>query len=170
MKKCSTFFLILISLIILIPGVNSSRASGTLYLYQDLDNALFPPPGWSVTNTSGYNWVRTSYCSAYGNGSACVVCDFYDVASGSFNLITSTFPATTAGDSVSFDHAYTCATNENDNLSLYTSSDGGTSWTQLINLPGGSRRSFNYSPAYMEIIYSNIFTMGNKEVFSSCRD
>lgn len=151
MKKFSTFFLILISLIILIPGVNSSRASGTLYLYQDMDNALFPPVGWSVTNSSGYNWVRSSQCSGYGNGNACAVCDFYDVASGSFNLITPTFPATTSGDSVSFDHAYTCASSENDNMSVYTSPDGGTTWNLLINLPGGASGPLTTAPPTMKL-------------------
>jgi hypothetical protein len=115
-----------------------------------MDNVKFPPAGWSV-NTSGYPWVRTTYCSAYSQGVSCAVCDFYDIASGSFDLITRTFPATTAGDSVSFDHAYTCASSENDNMSVFYSTNGGSAWTLLINLAGGSAGPLTTAPPTMKL-------------------
>lgn len=125
-------------------------ASGAVYLYQDFDNVKFPPAGWSV-NTSGYPWVRTTYCNAYGPGYACAVCDFYDVASGTFDLISPVFTPTTAGDSVSFDHAYTCASSENDNMSVFYSTNGGSTWTLLINLPGGSSGPLTTAPPTMKL-------------------
>jgi hypothetical protein len=116
------------------------------YLHADFENVMFPPAGWTVANTSGYNWIRSSYTSAYGLGSACAIVDFYDIPSGNFDLITNTFPATVSGDSLLFDHAYTCATSENDQLSIYTSTNGGTTWTLLINLPGGASGPLTTAP------------------------
>src|SRR5512143_4228112 len=80
-------------------------ASGTLYVLQDFDNTSFPPSGWTLQNTCGYNMNRTTYCSGYGSGLASCVVDFYDYASGNFEMISSTLPVTTAGDSLVFDHA-----------------------------------------------------------------
>jgi hypothetical protein len=129
-----------------LSGAASEKLYAAGYMHADFENVMFPPAGWSVANTSGYNWIRTSYTSAYGIGSACALVDFYDIPSGSFDLITNTFPATTSGDSLVFDHAYTCATSENDQLSIYTSTNGGSSWTLLINLPGGASGPLTTAP------------------------
>ena len=107
-------------------------------LIEDFDNTSFPPAGWTLANTNAYQWIRTSYASGYGTGSASAMFDFYDYSSGTFDLITKTFSASGAGDSLRFDHAYAPATSENDQLSVYTSTDNGSTWTLLINLPGGS--------------------------------
>jgi len=70
-------------------------ASGTLYNFQDFDNPTFPPAGWTLQNTTGNNVSRTTYCSGYGNGLSSVVFDFYDYASGNFEMISSTLPVST---------------------------------------------------------------------------
>ncbi|MDQ3020839.1 MAG: Omp28-related outer membrane protein [Bacteroidota bacterium] len=138
-SSCCRFKLLflIISCYSFLPG-NTVVASGTVYLNQDFDNTSFPPAGWQVSNTSNYNWIRTTYASGYGAGSSCAVADFYDYASGVFELITSTIPATTSGDSLVFDHAYASGSNENDRLEIYTSSDNGSSWNLLITLNGGA--------------------------------
>lgn len=117
----------------------AETATGTVFALADFDNTSFPPAGWTVSNTSSYDWIRTSYCSGYGVGTSCAVVDFYDYAGGNFDLITNTFTATTAGDSLVFDHAYaTSVPASNDKMDIYTSIDGGSSYTLLISLAGGS--------------------------------
>ncbi len=141
----SAFALIAICGFIFNSGVSFA---GTPYNMQDLDNLVFPPAGWTVANTSQYNWIRTSYASGYGQGTASAVCDFYDYASGNFDLITSTLPVTTAGDSLVFDEAYaTGVGGYPDRLDLFTSNDGGSTWTLLISLAGGTSGPLVTAPA-----------------------
>jgi len=104
----------------------------------DFENTSFPPAGWSVANTSNYNFIRTSYASGYGSGLSCAMADFYDYSSGNFDLISRTFPASTSGDSLIFDHAYTCGAAENDRLDIYYSTNNGSTWTLLVSYLGGS--------------------------------
>jgi hypothetical protein len=145
MKKLSILFTILLGLLIFISDASMSRASGTVYLYQDFDNVIFPPAGWSV-NTSGYPWIISTRTSGYGIGKSCACADFCNVASGSFDLVTYTLPPTTAGDSLSFDHAYTCASTENDQLVIYYSTNGGSAWTILVTLNGGPSGPLTTAP------------------------
>ena len=105
------------------------------YLYEDFDNTSFPPAGWTVLNTTGHDVSRTTYCSGYGSGTSSAICDFYDYSTGYFDLITKTFPASVAGDSLIFDHAYATAVGGyNDVLNVYTSTNGGSTWVLLITL------------------------------------
>ena len=129
-------FIFTIALIYLM-NTGNAFSTGTLYLDQDFDNPSFPPSGWEVSNTSNYNFIRTSYASGYGTGKASAMADFYDYASGSFNLITPALPLTTAGDSLIFDHAYASGSSETDRLEIYTSNDNGATWTLLISILGG---------------------------------
>lgn len=104
---------------------------------QDFENPLFPPAGWTLTNSSGYNWVRTVSCSGYGQGAACIKADFFDYQSGNFDLISAPFPPSSAGDTLAFDHAYATYQSENDHLIIYTSTNNGSTWNTLITLNGG---------------------------------
>lgn len=131
MKKIFTAF----SFILLLTSFIYS--SGTVYILADFENNTFPPSNWSVANTSSYNFIRTTYCSGYGVGTSCAMADFYDYASGNFDLITKSFPNSTAGDSLIFDHAYTTGAAEVDKLDVYYSIDNGSSWTLLITYLGG---------------------------------
>lgn len=144
------FYSVLAVLLILMMG-NLSFGTGTVYVHEDFENTSFPPGGWLLSNTSGYNFVRSTYCSGYGNGISCFVADFYDYSSGNFELTTSGFPATTSGDSLMFDHAYAPATNENDRLEIYTSSDNGSSWTLLTTLLGGASGPLKTAPATWDL-------------------
>ncbi|MBS1494065.1 MAG: Omp28-related outer membrane protein [Bacteroidetes bacterium] len=130
-----TFLLMTAFLIIFNSGKTYAEA---LSLNQDFDNTSFPPAGWTLAHTAAYDWIRTSYASGYGQGTSCAMFDFYDYASGSFDLITPTLPLAITGDSLKFDHAYAPATSENDQLQISTSTDNGATWTVLITLNGGS--------------------------------
>lgn len=115
---------------LLMPGVG--------YINQDFENPVFPPAGWTLQNTSGYNWVRTVVCSGYGSGLASAKIDFMDIASGTLDIITPTLPVSIAGDSLIFDHAYATFASEVDQLVIYTSSNNGSTWNMLITLAGGA--------------------------------
>lgn len=106
------------------------------FLVQDFEGTTFPPAGW--TNTGTAMWSRSTDASGYGVGSASALADFYSISSGGqLNLITSTFTPSVSGDSLRFDHAYATYQTEVDQLQIYTSTDGGTTWTLLITLLGG---------------------------------
>jgi len=143
MKKYVTpwlSILIMAALIIsglILNGEAQPDAAAAGFQYQDFENPVFPPAGWTVNNTSGYNWVRTVSCSGYGLDSASAKADFFDYSSGNFNLLTSAFSPSSAGDSLAFDHAYATYASENDQLIIYTSSNGGSTWNTLITLNGG---------------------------------
>lgn len=105
------------------------------FLVADFESATFPPSGWSVSGTT--NWTRSTDASGYGIGAASALADFYNISSGTLNLITPVFPSAVAGDSLKFDHAYATYQTEVDKLQIYTSTNGGTAWTMLIELAGG---------------------------------
>jgi hypothetical protein len=142
MKTCKLIlghssFLYLFAALFLLAGTKEGITSGTLYINQDFENTSFPPSGWTVVNTSTYDWIRTTYASGYGNGVSSAVADFYDYSSGNFELITTAFAPSTSGDSLVFDHAYATGSSENDRLEIYSSSNNGSTWNLLISLAGG---------------------------------
>ncbi len=144
-KRFTNYFFILLAAVTIVTAAfyfdangTAETALGTSYLLQDFENPLFPPAGWTVTNSSGYNWVRTIICSGYGTGTASIKADFFDYQSGTFDLISLTIPSSGAGDSLKFDHAYATYQTENDQLVIYTSSNNGSSWNLLVTLNGGA--------------------------------
>ena len=146
MKKLTLLFKVLIIFlsilsILIIPKI--IFATGTVYFCEDFDNPNFPPNGWAI---GAQIMTRTTYCSAYGTGTGCVNVDFYHFGTGLFYLYSRTFPATTVGDSLSFDHAYTCQVAENDQLAILTSTDGGLSFDLLVNLNGGPSGQLTTAP------------------------
>ncbi|MCC7158966.1 MAG: Omp28-related outer membrane protein [Ignavibacteria bacterium] len=130
---------------------NFTYSSGTVYVLADFENTSYPPSGWTLSNTAQYDWIRTTYASGYGIGSASMVADFYDYQTGNFECMTKNFNATTAGDSLKFDHAYTCYVNEQDRLDIFTSTDGGTSWVSLISLTGGNSGPLKTAPTTADL-------------------
>lgn len=74
--------------------------------------------------------------------------NFSDAVTGTtFNLITPNFTAAVAGDSLIFDHAYTYYLSYIDQMKVYYSTDGGTTWTELVTLTGGSGGTLTTAPA-----------------------
>ena len=106
------------------------------YVQEDFELAVFPPTGWTLAGAANL-WSRSTLCSGYGTGTASAMANFYGIASGTQDLITITFAATTAADSLKFDHAYATFISENDQLQISTSTDGGSNWSVLITLDGG---------------------------------
>lgn len=150
------FITISLSLAMTVLILCSGQIYSAGYNMQDFDNTSFPPSGWTVQNTCGYNMVRTTYCSGYGSGLASCVIDFYDYASGNFELISSTLPVSVAGDSLIFDHAYATAVGGyNDMLDIYTSTNNGSSWVLLINLTGGNSGPLVTAPATNDLFVPN---------------
>jgi hypothetical protein len=108
------------------------------FLLQDFEGSTFPPAGWTSEGTGSAVWTRTTEASGYGIGAASALADFYNISAGSqFSLITPAFPAAVAGDSLKFDHAYATYITENDQMQIWTSTNGGTTWASLILLSGG---------------------------------
>ncbi len=140
----------LIALLFLII-TNITFSSGTVYMLADFENTSFPPSGWTVANTSSYNFIRTTYASGYGSGSSCAVADFYDYISGNFDLITRSFPNSTSGDSLIFDHAYTTGAAENDKMDIYYSTDNGSTWNLLVTYLGGPSGPLKTAPATYDL-------------------
>jgi photosystem II stability/assembly factor-like uncharacterized protein len=105
-------------------------------LSQNFEGTTYPPTGWTLAGTSGI-WARSTACSGYGIGTASSIANFYSVSSGQQDLITESITSTITGDSLKFDHAYATYISEDDQMAISTSTDGGTTWTQLILLHGG---------------------------------
>lgn len=119
------------------PFFNSwgGETTETVVLTQDFELATWPPTGWSIVELAGTGTltVRSTLASGYGVGAASALFDFYSVnVVNAEALMTPTFTATVAGDSLKFDHAgapYSAA--EHDSVYVESSIDGGTSWTIL---------------------------------------
>lgn len=116
-------------------------------MIQDFEMSTFPPKGWSLAGAYTL-WSRSIACSGYGTGTASVKANFYSAAVGqSQDLITIDLYPASAGDSLKFDHAYatysTMAGGEVDSLRISTSINGGSNWTVLVNIPGGTKGDLN---------------------------
>lgn len=116
---------------------NFSIDNSRVYIVQDFEENNFPPTGWTLEGSTTNLWLRSTNCSGYGSGTASAEANFYLIYSGTQSLITQTFSSTVTGDSLKFDHAYCTFSTEIDQLQIYTSSNGGTSWNLFITLYGG---------------------------------
>ena len=87
-------------------------------------------------------------CSGYGLGYGSVKADMSDANTGlTFDIITPQFTAAVSGDSLIFDHAYaTYSGTANDQLKIWYSTDGGSTWTQLVLLNGGASGELTTAP------------------------
>ncbi|HTY07855.1 MAG TPA: hypothetical protein VMF29_01695, partial [Candidatus Edwardsbacteria bacterium] len=118
----------LLGIALLAFGTATAYAGNVVEGFEGTD---FPPGGWSLSGSASL-WLRSTSCSGYGVGSASALADFYNVSSGSQNLITLTFYPSVAGDTVRFAFAYApYSSSYRDSLVISSSTNGGTSWTQL---------------------------------------
>ena len=128
MKKTFCFTIFTIALFAFINDASYSQA-----LNQGFNSPSFPPSGW--TQTPGL-WSR-SVSSAFGVGQGSAIADFYNIQSGTFDITSPSFTATGAGDSLIFANAYRTYIDENDQLEILYSTNGGSSYITLIILDGG---------------------------------
>ncbi len=107
-------------------------------LSQTFESQTFPPSGWSLTFSGISFWERSS-SSAFGLSTGSAVFLFYEAAAGIQQTLTSPiFGPATSGDSLSFDHAYATYEQRIDSLIIEASADGGSTYTRLAALAGGS--------------------------------
>lgn len=128
--------------------------SGTLTPYvgaivtkldQQFSTVTYPPTGWSTSGSGTMRWMYDPV-SSYGNGTGSSKYDFWNSSSGtSQSLATSTFTATTAGDSLTYDYAYSPYSGTTDSIIIETSTNGGSSYSALVRLYGNTSASGQYS-------------------------
>ena len=141
MKKLLTVSFLLAFLFI----NNNAKA---FYIWQDFDNPNSPPAGWTLATTNAFNWDWSIMCSGYGSGYGSAKADCSDANTGmNFDMISPLFTAAISGDSLIFDHAYATYGGANDQLQIMYSTNGGTSWTQLVLLNGGASGELVTAPA-----------------------
>ncbi len=131
MKKIFHFSILFTILFVFSLFVNSNASSQALN--EGFTSGVFPPTGW----THEFELWDRSPNSAYGLGLGSAKADFYNIVSGTYHLTSPSFTPTGAGDSLIFAEAYRTYIDENDQLEILYSTNGGTTYTRLILLDGG---------------------------------
>ena len=118
----------------------STTVKAQFKLAEDFSSTTFPPTGWSrgpaLDDAGSPVWSRLTP-SAYSIGEGSAFCIFYNWTSGTDSLTSAVFAVTGTTDTLYFDHAYRTFATEQDNLKVFTSTDGGAIWTLFQDLPGG---------------------------------
>ena len=111
----------------------------------DFEDGLFPPNCWSQSTAAV--WTNAQVVGGVNNISA--VGDFYDAPPGSFDdLISMEYNSTTSPNpQLKFDWAYADYSGaELDELDIYYSVDGGTTWVILAAMYNGAAGENNLNP------------------------
>ena len=107
----------------------------SLPVVEDFELGVFPPLCWSQT---GAIWTNDNTVSGYGNGTWSAVADFYNVGTGSDDLISIEYNSTGAvAPLLKFDWAYATYIDDADEMDIYYSTNAGATWTILLAMPGG---------------------------------
>ena len=107
-------------------------------LCEDFTTATYPPDFWNVEFSGTQYWTRDAV-SSYGVGTGSSKFDFWSASSGTIqSLVSLTFSASVAGDSLKFDNAYAPYTTGTDSIIIETSTNGGTSYSALVRLYGNA--------------------------------
>lgn len=94
-------------------------------------NGSFPPTGWTNSNAT---LIFRATQSGFTLGTGSAYFDFWNVAAGQTgDLTTTSFPASSLGDSLEFDLAH-CPFGVNDEIDISTSTNGGSTFTTLFNM------------------------------------
>ncbi|MCI0472439.1 MAG: choice-of-anchor J domain-containing protein, partial [Ignavibacteria bacterium] len=134
-------------LLLVILTIIAFQTSSAFYIWQDFDNPKMPPAGWTLFTTNYFNFDWTVMCSGYGLGYGSAKADMSDANTGlTFDMITPQFTAAVSGDSLIFDHAYATYGTANDQLKIWYSTDGGSTWTQFVLLNGGASGELTTAP------------------------
>ena len=107
---------------------------------QNFEGAVFPPEGWSIAGTPNI-WDFGGVLVPNGTSA---IANFYDIASGSADLISLEYNSTGANaPKLTFDWAYATCGNSPDELDIYYSTNAGATWTILQAMPGGTTGMLN---------------------------
>lgn len=123
------------------PTGNRAKAPASInsFVLEDFEGEQFPPLGWTLEYTGSLYWILFRGASAYGMGSASATFNIWYAPAGTTqSLVLSSMGASVSGDSIRFDHAYASYTGENDQLIIETSNNGGTTYSTLAILNGGT--------------------------------
>lgn len=112
---------------------------------EGFEGTTFPPSCWSLASVSGtYTWARSTAASGYGTGTASAMADFFNQSSGTYDLKSLSLNlAGLTSPSLKFDYAYATYSGEVDQMNVYYSTDNGSSFTLLLEMPGGTSGILN---------------------------
>ena len=117
----------------------------TYSLSEGFTGTTFPPTGWTMSTSGSIHWSRVPI-SAFCLGSGAAMIDFYNLPSGSQQLITPIFQTTISGDSLIFADNYDATAYVPDQLQINTSTNGGSTWNVLVTLGYTELKSCNTPP------------------------
>lgn len=131
MKKLSMFFA---ALVMMLSQFGNSNAQ----LPENFSSLTFPPTGWTITFTGTNYWTRNIANGFAQAGSGSAKFDFFNASAGTIqSLETPVITASTAGQLLKFSQSYRTYTGgELDSLFILSSTDGGTTYSTLVILPG----------------------------------
>ncbi|MDO8899694.1 MAG: choice-of-anchor J domain-containing protein, partial [Bacteroidales bacterium] len=128
------------------PQTFATPCEPVVLVSEGFENATFPPTCWSLTLAGTSSWLRTTLASGFGSGTASIIANFYSISSAApFEIITP--PFNIANARLSFDHAYATYVDEVDKLKIFYSTNGGSTYTELVELNGGLTGSLNTAGA-----------------------
>jgi hypothetical protein len=112
---------------------------------EDFETPSFVPACWANVAVYGSGlWSRSTAASANGYGHASALANFYDQASGTYELKTKPFNISgLTTPTLKFNYAYATYVVENDELDVYYSTNFGATWTALLLMPGGPNGVLN---------------------------
>ncbi len=123
--------------------VNSMFASEPAPVSADFESPEFPPSGWGLkAGTTGDDWERAEGFGGYGNSNGSILANFYNIQSGTLELLLPKLDLTNAGNQtwLLLDHAYCYFQNGTtvykDRMIVEVSTNCGTSWTSVYNKEG----------------------------------
>jgi hypothetical protein len=127
----------------------TSCASLNLSFYESFENATFPPACWNNTAINGSAvWARSTGASGNGSGLGSAFANFFNQGQNQvYDLITPAFEtnACTVMPYLSFNYAYATysGSGEVDEMDIYYSTNGGSIWSILQEMPGGATGILN---------------------------
>ncbi|MBN2365364.1 MAG: T9SS type A sorting domain-containing protein [Calditrichaeota bacterium] len=117
------------------------------FISENFETDIFPPQGWILEYTGTLYWQHYPLASGYGIGTGCAQFFFNIAPQGTIqSLVLTSLGPTVAGDSLSFDHAYTTYDTEIDLLIIEISDDAGVTYSTLVTLNGGAYGPLRTAP------------------------
>ncbi|MBS1514349.1 MAG: T9SS type A sorting domain-containing protein [Bacteroidetes bacterium] len=153
------------------------RRVGSLPLNENFSGTTFPPAEWALTFTGTQYWTRQT-ASGYGVGSGSARYNMWSASAGTVQSLTSNvFPAVTAGANYlrfNYSHGYYLASGvlAADSIGIFTSTNGGTTWTSLITLKAtqtpqvGVNSTSNLSTAASQTQFTPTATQWGTKIFA----